>query len=104
MDERKLVDGKYLMYNNKPLVRSNNIICYGDMNDKYILLMIIISTKKAEEATDGVEIPDMVLAQVLSTDTKKPSHERIEKQFQKNGIREAMEIGLVWLDRLNAAS
>ncbi len=104
MADKKLVEGKYLMYKDKPFVRSNNIICFGDLNDKYILLMIIISTKKVAEASDGVEVPDRIFAQILSTDVSKKPHERIEKQFEKNGLYEAMDMGLVLLERLNSAS
>ena len=40
------VDGSYLMYRGQPLVREDNVICYGSMDDEYILQMIIMSTKE----------------------------------------------------------
>ena len=37
------VEGKYLMYKNKPLVREGNTICYGDKNtDACFLILEII--------------------------------------------------------------
>ena len=95
---------KFTVYRGKPLVRANNLICYGDMNDKYILFMMVISTKKVENADpkSAPELPDMILVQILDTDASKPSHERVVKQFEKNGLYDAMDIGIIWLDKLNA--
>jgi hypothetical protein len=95
---------KYTLYRGKPLIRSNNLICYGDMNDKYILFIMIITVKKLETADPNLspEVPDMVLVQILDTDIKKPSHERVVKQFEKSGLRDAMDIGMIWLDKFNA--
>jgi len=94
---------QYVIYRGKPLVREKNAICYGDMSDKYILFIIIISNTIIESGIPGktIEVPDKVLVQILSTDTSKPSHERMVKQFEKKGLFEAMDIGLIWLDKLN---
>ena len=44
--ERRKVSGKYLEYKGKPLVREGNTICYGDMAEKCILIMEIMSYKE----------------------------------------------------------
>jgi len=95
---------KYLMFRGKPFLRQDNLLCYGDMNDKYILFLAILSTKKTETSDPNIklEVPDKILVQIVSTDTSKPSHERMVKQFDKNGLFAAMEIGLIWLDKHNA--
>ena len=92
------VDGKYLMYRGLPLVREDNVICYGSMDDEYILQMIIMSTKD----DGGVNVPDKILVQVLKTDKNLPDHERIVKQGMKSGFYEAFELGIAWLDRYRA--
>lgn len=96
-------ENKYIMYRGKPLVRDKNAICYGSMTDKYILFMIILSTVSVEGNIAGkkYDAPDKILVQILSTDTKKPLHERMVKQFEKNGLYDAMDIGLIWLEKLN---
>lgn len=94
---------KYLIFRGKPLIREKNAICYGSMSDKYILFMLILSTKKPESIENSDrEIPDAVLVQILDTDTSKPPHERVVKQFNKNGLYDAMDVGLIWLDKLNS--
>ena len=57
---------QYLMYGGKPLVRQGNLMCYGDMSDKHILYMMILSNKTIT-GSEGqkTEIPDQILVQVL---------------------------------------
>ena len=93
------VKGKFLEYKGKPLVREGNMICYGDMSEKYILSLMIVSTKKAGK----LELPDSILVQILSTDTSRPQYERIVKQAEKKGLYEAFDIGVEWLERQNRA-
>jgi hypothetical protein len=91
MDERKLVSGKYLEYKGKPLVREGDTICYGDMSDKCILVLEIMSYKKHE----GNDIPDKIFIQII--DPKDPN--KIIKQAQKSGLYEAFTYGVVWLEQ-----
>jgi hypothetical protein len=102
MAEAKFVEGQNLMFRGKPLLREGNTFCYGSMSDKYVLFMMVLSNKTVkDEKGNDVEVPDKIILQVLSTDTSKPPHERVVKQFDRNGLFDAMDIGLIWLDRLN---
>ena len=102
MADAKFVEGQNLMFRGKPLLREGNTFCYGSMSDKYVLFMMVLSNKTVkDEKGNDVEVPDKVILQVLSTDTSKPPHERVVKQFDRNGLFDAMDIGLIWLDRLN---
>lgn len=92
------VDGKFLMYKGRPLVREDNVICYGSMDDEYILQMIVMTNKEQ----DGKSVPDKILVQVLKTDNSLPDHERIVKQDMKSGFYDAFEIGLIWLERYSS--
>lgn len=89
-EEKALLDGKYLMYKGKPLVREKNVIVYGDMEDKFYLFLMILTEKDS--------MPDSILIQVLGTDGK------IVKQGQKNGLYNALELGTIWLERAIADS
>ena len=62
-DEIKLVEGKYLEYKGKPLVREGDTICYGDMNDKCILILEILSYKNE----DGKSLPDNIFIYGITT-------------------------------------
>lgn len=89
-ETRPLVEGKYLEYLDKPLVREGDTICYGDMNEKCILILEIMSYKEV----DGKKLPKNILIQVI--DSKDPN--KIIKQGTKEGLYDAFSIGLVWLD------
>ena len=93
------VNGDFILYKNKPLVREDNIICYGSMEDKYILQMIIMSEKEYK----GKSVPDKVYVQLLSTDTTIPVNNRVVKEAMKNGLTEAFDIGIAWLERYLAS-
>lgn len=95
------VKGKYLMFKGKPLVREGNQICYGDMNnDEYVMYMMILSNKKVTVGDTVTEVPDRVIVQILKSDPSTPVFERMVKQFDKNGLYEAFNAGLIYLERL----
>ena len=91
MENREKATGKYLEYKGKPLVREDNTICYGDMNEKCVLVLEIMSYKKFNDT----EIPDKILIQIL--DTQDPN--KIYKQATKDGIYEAFRMGEIWLEQ-----
>lgn len=95
----------FLMYRGKPLVREKNAFCYGNLSDKHILFMIVLSEKSYEaqdEAKTKTSVPEHVIVQILKTDPSLSPHEKLVKQFDKDNLYDAMDIGLIWLDRLNA--
>lgn len=85
------VKGKYLEYKGRPLVRSGNTIYYGNMQDDYVLLFVIMTTKVEE----GHEVPDMIVVQILST----KEDNKIVKQDVKRGFYDAFDTGVIWLER-----
>ena len=95
MSDKTTIGNKYIMYKGKPLVRENDSFCYGNMNDKYILFMQIMTYREV----NGEQLPDKVLIQILSTDNSLSSTEKIVKQDIKNGLYEALDIGSIWLER-----
>ena len=89
--EKMPVSGEYLEYLGKPLVREGDTICYGDMSEKYILIMEIFSYK----TESGVKVPDKILVQVVETEDQN----KIVRQGEKDGLYEAFGYGLIWLEQ-----
>ena len=85
------VNGKYLEYKGKPLVREGNTIYYGNMSDDYVLLFVIMTTTQYM----GREVPDMIIVQLLST----KDNMQIVKQDVKHGFYDAFDTGVIWLER-----
>ncbi len=94
--EKATVNGSYLMYKDRPLVRDKNVICYGNMEDEYVLCLTIMT----ETEQNGKKVPDMVLIQIVRTDENISATDKIAKQDIKKGLAEAFELGYIWLTRL----
>ena len=88
------IQGKYLEYKGKPLVRQGNELYYGDMSEAYYLFLMIMN--EVEEPTLGTKIPGKVMVQVLDTKDNKPT-----KQKVVDGLYEAFDLGTAWLERAN---
>lgn len=86
-----------LMYKGRPLVRSGNTLYYGDMADKCVIVMQILSTTTVKDLT----VADKVQVQLMSTDPEIRMKDRILKKSEKAGLYDALDIGSIWLDRMN---
>jgi len=85
----------FLTYKGKPLVRFENTIYYGNMNEDFVVVLQITSTKKIKD----LDVADRVVVQLVSTDPDVRPKERIIKKAEKRGLYNAMDIGTVWLER-----
>lgn len=90
------LDGKYLMYKGKPLVRSGNLITYGDMIDKCYLSIMVLQTEKDE---NGAEYPNSILLQILDSKTQQIVDQKQKFFTGKDSLYSALDLGIVWLSR-----
>ena len=95
------VKGKYLEYKGKPLVREGNILLYGDMSEAYCLQLMVLTEKEIKVGDVSTTVPDGIIVQILSTDASKSFSQRLAKQFEKNGLFDALDIGIAWLNKMN---
>ena len=91
-ETRKKVEGEYLMYQNKPLVREGDTIIYGDLNTDSCVLCLDIMNYVGEGEN---KVPGKVLIQVLSTENG-----QILKQADKEGMFEAFNYGMFWYEKI----
>ena len=84
-----------LMYKGHPLRRKGNLIYYGSMADKYIIMIQVMSTTK----DGGLEIADKVHLQLQLTDPDLKSRDRVVKKSEKGNLYDAMDVGAIWLER-----
>ena len=92
MAENKKTEG--LIYKNHPLLRIDNIIYYGSMADKYIVLLQILDTKKEKD----MDVATRVSVQLQLTDPDLKSRDRVVKKSEKDSLYAAMDVASVWLD------
>ena len=88
-----------LSYKWHPLRRKDNLIYYGTMAEKYIIMLQILSTKKVGD----LEMADKVAVQLQLTDPDLKSRDRVVKKSEKDSLYAAMDVASVWLERALSA-
>ena len=96
---KKGTDNDILTYKGHPLMRHNNIIYYGSMSDRYIIMMQILETKVVKD----IEVATKVSVQLQQTSPSVSPKDRIVKKTEKNGLYTALDIAVVWLNRALSA-
>ena len=100
------VQGSYVIYRDMPLVREGNFIYYGDMDNKYVLFLMILSEQEIKTPSGKVvKVADNILGQILLTDPSVPEADRMVKMFtDKQGLYNALDFGITQLERYNKKS
>ena len=97
MADEKKAEG--LVYKGHPLRRIDNLIYYGSMADKYIVMFQILDTKKEQD----MDVATKVSVQLQLTDPDLKSRDRVVKKSEKDSLYAAMDVASVWLDRALAS-
>ena len=95
MSQSKPAKAEGLMYKGHPLRRIDNLIYYGSMADKYIIMMQVLDTKKEQD----LSIASKVSVQLQLTDANLKSRDRVVKKSEKESLYAAMDIASIWLER-----
>ena len=91
MAESKSKKAEGLTYKGHPLRRVDNLIYYGTMAEKYIIMMQILNTKKEQD----MEVATKVSIQLQLTDPELKSRDRVVKKSEKDGFFTALDLGSV---------
>ena len=95
MAEPKTAKAEGLMYKGHPLRRIDNLIYYGTMAEKYIIMMQILDSKTVQDMKVGTRVS----VQLQLTDPDLKFRDRIVKKSEKDNLYAAMDIGAIWLER-----
>ncbi len=96
-----MADQKFpLVYKGHPLRRKDNLIYYGSMADKYIIMLQVMDNKKVD---DGLSLATKVSVQLQLTDPDLKSRDRVVKKTEKDNLYAAMDVAAVWLARALAS-
>ena len=88
-----------LSYKGHPLMRLGNMVYYGSMADKYIVILQILESKDFQD----VKLASKVSVQLQLTDPSLRPRERVVKKSEKDGFYTALDVGCVWLERALAS-
>ncbi len=84
-----------LVYKGHPLRRKDNLVYYGSMAEKYIVMLQILNTKKVSD----LDVATRVAVQLQLTDPDLKSRDRVVKKSEKEDLFSAIDLGSTWLDR-----
>ena len=84
-----------LEYKGHPLRRKDNLIYYGSMADKYIIMLQVLDSKKVND----LDVATKVSVQLQLTDPDLKSRDRVVKKSEKDSLYAAMDVAAVWLER-----
>ena len=92
-----MADQKFpLVYKGHPLRRKDNLIYYGSMADKYIIMLQVMDNKKVDY---DLSLATKVSVQLQLTDPDLKSRDRVVKKTEKDNLYAAMDVAAVWLAR-----
>ena len=94
MSEKK-VKAEGLVYKGHPLRRVDNLIYYGSIADKYIIMMQVLASKPVQD----ISVATKVSVQLQLTDPDLRSRDRIVKRSEKDSLYLAIDVAAVWLER-----
>ena len=84
-----------LEYKGHPLRRKDNLIYFGSMTDKYIIMLQITDSKKVKD----LDVATRVTVQLQLTDPDVKSRDRVVKKTEKDSLYAAMDVATIWLER-----
>lgn len=90
-----MAEEKGLMYCGHPLRRAGNLIYYGSMADKYIVMMQVNSSEELKD----ISLAKRISIQLQLTSPSLKSRDRVVRSTEKDSMAEAMEFATIWLDR-----
>ena len=95
MAVKKSGNSEGLTYKGHPLRRVDNLIYYGSMADKYIIMMQVLENRQEQD----IKLASKVSIQLQLTDPELKSRDRVVKRSEKDSLYAAMDIATVWLNR-----
>lgn len=94
-----MAENNILMYKGHPLMRKDNLVYYGSMADKYIIMLQILESTNVSD----LNVATKVSVQLQLTDPAVKSRDRVVKKSEKDGFYTALDVGCVWLERALAS-
>ncbi len=90
---------EFFTYRGLPLVRKDKVMYYGNMSDKYVAMLTVLSGHKVKE----LDVADKTRVQIMATDpTSVPASEIIAKSGERGSLYDALDVAYIWLNKINA--
>lgn len=83
----------YMMYKEKPLIRVNDVVYYGNLEDPYLIQL----TVDKKETVKDLEVGSDVSIALVQNDGKL-KRPKILRSARREGLFQALDVGEIWLE------
>jgi len=80
-------------------MRKDNFIYYGSMSDRFIIMMQVLESQKIKD----MDVATKVSLQLQHTHPNVKAKDRVIRKTEKDGLYNAIDVAVVWLERALAA-
>ena len=94
MSESK-IKKMFFSYKKRPLVRSGDLLYYGNMNDGFVVKMRVKDTKRVKD----LDVSGKISVQLIDTDPSTPPEEKVIRASEKEGLYQALDVATAWLEK-----
>lgn len=89
------ITNSLLKYKGYPLVRKDDVLYFGDMNEEYFVRLQILHKNNY----NGLEVADKVAVYKVSTNENLSVMDAIIRKSEKNSLYDALDLAIAWLNR-----
>ena len=90
----------YILYEGRPLIRNGQTLVYGSFAEAAYADMIILNEKKEKLPTgEEIEVPDMIMVTIMSTDKTQLAPLRPQEFHQ--GLADSLKYSITQIERFN---
>lgn len=89
------MEDKFFMYKNRPLVRKENVMYYGNVCEDFVCMLTVESFEELKD----IKIGNKIFLQLISTDPSINPQDVVVKHTVKNNLYDALDIAGIWIER-----
>ena len=84
-----------LTYKGHPVMRKDNLIYFGSVENKYIIVITVLESAKSGD----LDMATKLSIELQLNDPDISVTDRVQKSATRNGLYEAMDLAVIWLER-----
>ena len=92
--ETPITEREVLIYREKPLIRSGNVLYFGDFNENFITRFTILESEKVND----LDMAKKITIELLEKHGESIETAKLTKKAERTSMWAALDIGIYWLE------